>query len=492
MAWILVGAVLFPQEGDQDSLEQGKKALQSREFARAEALFLQQVERHPLEPLGHFYLGYALAAQHRFSDAADAYQRAVDLGLKQFKAYYQLGYAAHRAGKHDVAERALLEALALEPSHADALYYLGVSRLERREFPAAIAAFTTLLERESRWTDLARFQRGVARLGQGDTAAGREDLRWVESHAAEAPLRERARRILQEEPAPEPDAPAAAPAGAKRWSLLWYEKLAFDSNVLRLPATSLTRATQEDDASLTTLLTLNGDLLEQGRLSGRLTLFDVSFNELSEFSLTALMGSLEGSSPLTPTERVVASAHAEAYFLDRDSLFRRFGLKGGVDMDLSETATLKARAAGWRKDFWDGLFADLESLEWGADLRLDARQLLPWMDGRMTYELLVEDAEADDRSYIQHHVQGRLTIRPDGPIRMEIDAGVRFRSYEEEDRVFAKRRIDTRARGRGLISYHVSSRWGLFLEIDAEQNESSLNDFDYRRWSIGLGTMLSL
>ncbi len=90
--------------------------------------------------------GDLLLAAHRYADAADAYQRAIDLAGPgaDWALYLQRGGALDEAGQWRQAEPLLEKAVALAPDSALALNYLGYARLEHGA-PAQPA--TQLLEK---------------------------------------------------------------------------------------------------------------------------------------------------------------------------------------------------------------------------------------------------------------------------------------------------------------------------------------------------------
>jgi tetratricopeptide (TPR) repeat protein len=89
-------------------------------------------------------LGDAYRSANRFSEAADAYDRAVKLEspatAKDWPLYYARGVSEERAQHWDAAEADLLQALKLSPDQAEVLNYLGYSWVDQgRHLPEAMA-----------------------------------------------------------------------------------------------------------------------------------------------------------------------------------------------------------------------------------------------------------------------------------------------------------------------------------------------------------------
>lgn len=484
IAWTV--ALPFPQ--DPASLDAVTKALSAGDYDRAERLSTTYSGKNPEDPLGWFYLGYARAAREKFGAAVAPYEKAIEKGLKQYKSYYQLGYSAHRAERHDVAERALREALKLKPEDPDALFHLGVSQLERSKPAEAESTLGRLLDAPSRWTELARFHRALARRKLGRQREAEEDLRWVIRFGQSDELRNRSQELL--EPVPQAEERPEVPPGRKPWSFVAYQKGGYDSNVLRLPETSQSQGTEESDLYLMTFLMGSVEALEQDRLTFRLSLLDVSYQDLDEFALDALLAAVENETPLAEEWALEFSGHGELYTLDRESLLRNGGIKGGVRHLLSERMSVGGGGLLMRKDYRQDSLDELDSLEKGGYMEFRSERAPEWLDLTIRYELDVEDADAADRSSLANDLMIRSTVRIDDRWEVRVEQRVAVREYDERDRLLLKTRRDARIGVRAAVSYRLLDPIQVFVEAEFERNDSNLSAFDYTRRVFGLGLLV--
>lgn len=95
----------------------------------------------------------------------------------------QAGLAHHRAGRLDTAAEHYRAALAAQPEHPDALHYLGVIALERKQFDEAAALMDRALAQAPRNADYLA-NRGVLATRQGDHAGAAQ---WQRKALALAP-----------------------------------------------------------------------------------------------------------------------------------------------------------------------------------------------------------------------------------------------------------------------------------------------------------------
>ena len=83
------------------------------------------VSLEPGNPVFHYNLGRALHLKDEFAAAAEAYRRAVDLGLRAADVQRQLGKALERAGDSVGARAALRAAAAADATDAESRYLLA-------------------------------------------------------------------------------------------------------------------------------------------------------------------------------------------------------------------------------------------------------------------------------------------------------------------------------------------------------------------------------
>ncbi len=113
-----------------DTLSRAGRNEQALEVAKA------LTARIPDLASGWIAEGDILRQMERFPEAADAYSRAIDLMEGNDALWFPLyarGMSRERAGRFDLAEADLREALKLSPDHPQILNYLGYSLIDRGE-----------------------------------------------------------------------------------------------------------------------------------------------------------------------------------------------------------------------------------------------------------------------------------------------------------------------------------------------------------------------
>jgi tetratricopeptide (TPR) repeat protein len=91
-------------------------------------------------------LGNALAAQGRFDEAIDQFQRALKIDVNDGDAAYNLGNALAQQGNFEAAGQQLQHALEIKPDNAMAAYDLGNVRLRQGRMDEAIDQFQSALK----------------------------------------------------------------------------------------------------------------------------------------------------------------------------------------------------------------------------------------------------------------------------------------------------------------------------------------------------------
>ena len=125
--------------------EAGNRAQEFGNYAEAEALWRQVLERSPKNADAYSKLGDALSAQKQLAAATDAYRQAIQLNPNLADAYTGLGFALLGQGQFEAAQSAFDQASDIHHRQAEAHDNLGrmlqsQGRLEeaRREYQLAI------------------------------------------------------------------------------------------------------------------------------------------------------------------------------------------------------------------------------------------------------------------------------------------------------------------------------------------------------------------
>jgi protein O-GlcNAc transferase len=85
----------------------------------------------------HFQKGDTYKGQQRYKQAAQEYEKAIDIDNGYAEAYSNLGFSYRKQGRYEDAIRAYKRAIDLKPNLAQAHEYLGEAYAELKQFPLA-------------------------------------------------------------------------------------------------------------------------------------------------------------------------------------------------------------------------------------------------------------------------------------------------------------------------------------------------------------------
>lgn len=97
---------------------------------------------------GWFLLGWAHRRLGRYTEARDAFQKAVDLGSTETDTLNELSICHMELGDFDAAYRRLTQALRQEPENVKVISNLGILSMKRDEIDEALGYFRAALEIE--------------------------------------------------------------------------------------------------------------------------------------------------------------------------------------------------------------------------------------------------------------------------------------------------------------------------------------------------------
>ena len=120
-------ADLYMEKGDWD------KAIESHE---------RIIQEKPNFALAHYHLGYAFGFRGRHDREIEEYERAIQLGLKKFDLFYNLGRAySEYLGDYDKALEILKQAESMDPENDEIHYAMGLAYWFKEAESEAVAEF---------------------------------------------------------------------------------------------------------------------------------------------------------------------------------------------------------------------------------------------------------------------------------------------------------------------------------------------------------------
>ena len=139
----------------------------SQVWGDAVALWQDSVKKSPAKARPYNNLGSALSERNRLPEAAECFQKAVELRPDYGDARYNLGYAWVRLGRLADGVAQLLEAVRLEPDNYMAYNNLGIAYLLQENYPEAVRHLQRAVDLSTEF-ETAHNNLGVALKGSGD------------------------------------------------------------------------------------------------------------------------------------------------------------------------------------------------------------------------------------------------------------------------------------------------------------------------------------
>jgi len=128
-----------------DLMAEGAKALDAKNYSGAVDLFSKAVAADPKDYAAHFQLALSYSLLDKFAEAVPEYKTTLDLHPGLYDAQINLGICLLRVKDAAAAIAPLEGAAAQRPKEFRPAYYLGMARLENRDFPEAATAFTAAI-----------------------------------------------------------------------------------------------------------------------------------------------------------------------------------------------------------------------------------------------------------------------------------------------------------------------------------------------------------
>lgn len=112
---------------------------------RAEVIFEDLTNAHPMSVPAHEGLGLARLASGKLDGARVSFERALEIDPRAINAVGGLGLVHDYHGEHETAQTLYLLALVIEPYDADVLNHLGLSYMLSDDYEGAVDAFRRAL-----------------------------------------------------------------------------------------------------------------------------------------------------------------------------------------------------------------------------------------------------------------------------------------------------------------------------------------------------------
>lgn len=401
----------------------------------------------------------------------------------------RLGVEQFQSGDLEGARESFEAARAGGLNSPSLIHNLGVVYYRLGDYEAAEHTFHQLLETEHR--ALAGYNLGLVALAKGDESSARQWFQQVAAPDSPEKLRTLARVQLEKlgNGAPEEY------ASAQRMGYLAVSA-GYDSNIAGLPETSATSEGGIFGEALAAGSTSVGDLGDGGVSLGGVA-YGRHYPANDEFDTSLLQGELIWSRDLASSVQGGSLTVSQSWY-DADALERRYGVEGfqrwaacGGVAELERCSVALAAATVDGGDGFEGYDG-----EWYR-LRLSAvHRFMGWLlDG--DYRLEVndrEDFEAGDQFISvspRHHtleLTARYRLRP--VLTVGGSGAYRHSRYQDPHVLFegnalvSERRVDNRLEAAVFAESRLSGTWLLRAEWQVQDNDSRIDRYDYRRYTL--------
>ena len=183
----MILVVLLALAGGEDWLDQGRKAFESGDFARAEALFRRHLEIEPASAEAISNLAAIHSRRGEMGAAVALYQKALTANPKRVEIHFNLGVALVRSLDYRRAALSFRQFLKSFPRELRAREMLGICLVETGELRAAIDELEAV-QREKPGEASVLFSLAYAHARGGDAERGQALIAQIEAHPAQARL----------------------------------------------------------------------------------------------------------------------------------------------------------------------------------------------------------------------------------------------------------------------------------------------------------------
>ncbi len=153
------------------------------QFTEAVEAYQRAIAVAPDRPYAHAALAGAYVNMHRYTEALQSYKTATALAPDDAMIHHQLGNVYDKRGERTEARQHQQRAVSIDPEFAAAHYRLGLLYAQEKRWADAIAAYETAYEHDETLVE-ALYNLAQASRRNGDAAAAREHIQRFETQKA--------------------------------------------------------------------------------------------------------------------------------------------------------------------------------------------------------------------------------------------------------------------------------------------------------------------
>jgi len=473
---VLVAAAGFCTAADAQTgsvhYKLGVFAYEEGSYAEAEAYFKNALDNRPDDAYAQTYLARTYLKQERFSEAEPLFlsSKASDPDIPGLS--YDIGMLYYKMASYDRAVNAFEAVLAEDPTHVQALYHAGTSSVMRGRYSAAI----DYLERASSASDSVKpgayYYMGISYYRLFEYERALEKFDYTASAAATTILREDAERwaritrlhIDREKP----------------WRVYAKAGLQYDDNVQLAPLDS---DHFEEESDFAAVLFLSGRYVSDAAASTDIGVgyshYQTFYRDFDEYNFTGSIG--EVFADYTAGRAVFGLFYIPAYYwVDMDSYLMQHQVRPEIRWRLAREGELGFSYSYARSKYFTEDSRDGHAHEFNIDYYHGLQGLDGFLFSGAGYTN--NNASHRDEDFEQNDLRAGISVGFLEQFRLRVQGDYRYKRYDYQDS-----RKDKRYGASGAAIWTPGAgRFDLSVEYAHIRNDSNINDFDYRRNTLGM------
>jgi len=475
--WLFFAPPAQAEGEGQVQYDLGVFALDEGNYVAAEEHFKKAIQAEPDNPYYHHLLGKTYLDSKRPKEALGPLETAWKLDPDISGLQFDMAMANYESENYSRAEELFADLIDQDQRDVLARYYLGMSLFKQDNYGRALPPLLQAGEENESIRDNSYYFAGISHYKYGESDKALDKLDYVETRATSEKLRQSARQWQE----------VIRTQQAQSSPLNIYLKLAveYDDNV-RLDPVNEDLFADEGDMAVTAYFSWKYKFVNtlNRKIGIGYSHYQIFYQDLSEFDLTAAMPSLFYQERLNPEWYVSFNFLPSYYWVDNKDYLRRNQLSPTVLYRFNQTRGLR-----FSYDFIDDEYAtDKDRSGEGHQFKFDfISTLLSKGDITVGVIYAVQGAKHPDYEYdlLRTHVEFSHAMPRDWKLAVK---GIWYRKdYDNIDSVHNRRREDDKYSIGLELSRPIFYKWLMLQgEYYYTRNDSNIDFYSYKKNVAGL------
>lgn len=477
---LLAGAGLSAQAAEAGGgyYDLGVFAYESKDYQSAESLFKKALETDPANPVYLQYLGRVHTEQGRYEEARENLEAAWDKDPDLSGLNYDLGLLYYHTEQYGTAAEHFAAGAGEDDSNVLAAYYGGICLYRQKRYGEAAPLFEKAAERSPSLKVNSTYYAGICNYQTGNTGAAKEQFTYVKDNADTSAEKRNAEKwlgILGAEPAQKP------------YYLDFALQYIYDDNVPLDPTDMDLFPSDEADSGVYAraggrynIVNRSDLVLGAGIERGQNWYFDLDQFDMSDTSAD-LYGTYSSGSLLFGLNYI-----PRLYTLDDEDYLLQHQLRPSVFWQPNRNLLTRFVYSYYLRDYRQNDDRDGSLHDLYADVYYHVFGGRGFVFGGVGYETSTADVSAYD--YTRPKLKAGISMELGWRLIMDLEL---YYYHKEYPNFPGETRKDDKFSGIAALKRPVYRDW-LFvtLEYNHITNHSNIEEYDYRRNSLGMGLEL--